>query len=131
MESFGGFCIIDISCIFCVLGYREIEMMEYKINENKVSAARYESYAMKLYLAQWWWIYLLPVIGCLCLSAFNINFIYVAVILLFIVASLVLSFVYIYYILVEESKYRDWETDRKSTRLNSSHRSLSRMPSSA
>ena len=32
-----------------------------------------------------------------------------------------------------ESKppYRDWETDRKSTRLNSSHRSLSRMPSSA
>ena len=30
-----------------------------------------------------------------------------------------------------EEKYRDWETDRKSTRLNSSHRSLSRMPSSA
>ena len=27
--------------------------------------------------------------------------------------------------------YRDWETDRKSTRLNSNHRSLSRMPSSA
>ena len=27
--------------------------------------------------------------------------------------------------------YRDWETDRKSTRLNSSHSSLSRMPSSA
>ena len=27
--------------------------------------------------------------------------------------------------------YRDWKTDRKSTRLNSSHRSLSRMPSSA
>ena len=27
--------------------------------------------------------------------------------------------------------YRDWETDRKSTRLNSRHRSLSRMPSSA
>ena len=30
-----------------------------------------------------------------------------------------------------EVQYRDWETDRKSTRLNSSHRSLSRMPSSA
>ena len=29
------------------------------------------------------------------------------------------------------ASYRDWETDRKSTRLNSSHRSLSRMPSSA
>ena len=31
----------------------------------------------------------------------------------------------------ELQQYRDWETDRKSTRLNSSHRSLSRMPSSA
>ena len=28
-------------------------------------------------------------------------------------------------------KYRDWETDRKSTRLNSSHSGESRMPSSA
>ena len=32
---------------------------------------------------------------------------------------------------LEATCYRDWETDRKSTRLNSSHRSLSRMPSSA
>ena len=30
-----------------------------------------------------------------------------------------------------ETGYRDWETDRKSTRLNSSHLKLSRMPSSA
>ena len=29
------------------------------------------------------------------------------------------------------SAYRDWETDRKSTRLNSSHITRSRMPSSA
>ena len=29
------------------------------------------------------------------------------------------------------AQYRDWETDRKSTRLNSSHLKLSRMPSSA
>ena len=32
---------------------------------------------------------------------------------------------------IDRALYRDWETDRKSTRLNSSHRSLSRMPSSA
>ena len=31
----------------------------------------------------------------------------------------------------EDSDYRDWETDRKSTRLNSSHSRASRMPSSA
>ena len=30
-----------------------------------------------------------------------------------------------------EWHYRDWETDRKSTRLNSSHSRASRMPSSA
>ena len=30
-----------------------------------------------------------------------------------------------------ETNYRDWETDRKSTRLNSSHSGESRMPSSA
>ena len=33
---------------------------------------------------------------------------------------------YFYY-----TAYRDWETDRKSTRLNSSHSAKSRMPSSA
>ena len=32
---------------------------------------------------------------------------------------------------VKDIKYRDWETDRKSTRLNSSHEIPSRMPSSA
>ena len=32
---------------------------------------------------------------------------------------------------VLEKRYRDWETDRKSTRLNSSHITRSRMPSSA
>ena len=31
----------------------------------------------------------------------------------------------------QEPLYRDWETDRKSTRLNSSHSAKSRMPSSA
>ena len=31
----------------------------------------------------------------------------------------------------KEENYRDWETDRKSTRLNSSHSGESRMPSSA
>ena len=31
----------------------------------------------------------------------------------------------------DKAPYRDWETDRKSTRLNSSHEIPSRMPSSA
>ena len=43
---------------------------------------------------------------------------------------------YVYYEILRELEtnlepYRDWETDRKSTRLNSSHSAKSRMPSSA
>ena len=34
-------------------------------------------------------------------------------------------------VVVMVDAYRDWETDRKSTRLNSSHITRSRMPSSA
>ena len=34
-------------------------------------------------------------------------------------------------LVVDKRRYRDWETDRKSTRLNSSHSAKSRMPSSA
>ena len=37
---------------------------------------------------------------------------------------------YVAYVLLGGG-YRDWETDRKSTRLNSSHSAKSRMPSSA
>ena len=33
--------------------------------------------------------------------------------------------------MTQTDRYRDWETDRKSTRLNSSHITRSRMPSSA
>ena len=36
-----------------------------------------------------------------------------------------------FYFFYNTQIYRDWETDRKSTRLNSSHLKLSRMPSSA
>ena len=35
------------------------------------------------------------------------------------------------WIIEDVRRYRDWETDRKSTRLNSSHSAKSRMPSSA
>ena len=35
------------------------------------------------------------------------------------------------YMVTKKAAYRDWETDRKSTRLNSSHSAKSRMPSSA
>ena len=47
------------------------------------------------------------------------------------IAPRVQGYVSTIYIKDNQRVYRDWETDRKSTRLNSSHRSLTRMPSSA
>ena len=43
----------------------------------------------------------------------------------------VMESVKLYYFGGNTVTYRDWETDRKSTRLNSSHSAKSRMPSSA
>ena len=37
----------------------------------------------------------------------------------------------VWFVVLVGKRYRDWETDRKSTRLNSSHEIPSRMPSSA
>ena len=42
-----------------------------------------------------------------------------------------LRFLFCLRLLFLGGEYRDWETDRKSTRLNSSHITRSRMPSSA
>ena len=55
---------------------------------------------------------------------FMISVFVIAAVLLFVAASLTPW-------IVGAGLYRDWETDRKSTRLNSSHSAKSRMPSSA
>ena len=49
----------------------------------------------------------------------------------FILSGIFALFIAYLFLKTQNPIYRDWETDRKSTRLNSSHRSLSRMPSSA
>ena len=46
-------------------------------------------------------------------------------------STLINNVLNIAYSLKYNADYRDWETDRKSTRLNSSHSAKSRMPSSA
>ena len=55
-----------------------------------------------------------------------------------IAATLVLSAIYSMVLIskisienIHTTTYRDWETDRKSTRLNSSHITRTRMPSSS
>ncbi len=76
-----------------------------KLSENKIGVVQYLLYSMTLYMKSWWWAYVLPLALCLALSVWNVNFLFVAVILLFLVFTMILFFVVIYYGLVEESRY--------------------------
>lgn len=75
------------------------------IKENSIDIGKYLRYALSAYLKSWWWAYVLPLALCLALSVVNINFIFAAVVLLFLVFTMILFFVVIYYGLVPESRY--------------------------
>lgn len=60
---------------------------------------------MSAYMKVWWWAYALPLVACVALAFKNINFIFVAIILLFLVFTMILFFVVVYYGIVPESRY--------------------------
>ena len=60
---------------------------------------------MSAYMNSRWWLYALPVVLCLGLSVININFIFVAIVLLFLVFTMALFIVVVYYGLVPESRF--------------------------
>ena len=87
-----------------------------RIKENNISIGKYLRYAMNVYMKSWWWAYVLPLALCLCLSVLNVNFIFAAIVLLFLVFTMILFFVIIYYGLVPESRY---STQNKEIELSS------------
>lgn len=78
--------------------------MAITTNSFKVSGGEYVEILFKLFVGRWWWIGAIAVIGVFSLSAININFIYVALMLIFIVIPMIMAFLYIYYGLVPESR---------------------------
>lgn len=92
-----------------------------RIKENNISIGQYLRYAMTAYMKSWWWAYVLPLALCLCLSVINVNFIFAAIVLLFLVFTMILFFVVIYYGLVPESRY---STQKKEIELSSNGMSL-------
>ena len=66
------------------------------------------------------------VVGMVCLMVFSVLWLFINIGVPAGIIGFLVSCGVIY-----RSGYRDWETDRKSTRLNSSHSAKSRMPSSA
>lgn len=75
------------------------------IEENNITIGRYVRYAMSAYLKKWWLAYAAPLAVCLCLSVENVNFLFVAIVLLFLVFTMIFFMVVVYYGLVPESRY--------------------------
>lgn len=75
------------------------------IDESRVSVGQYLRYTMGLYMESYWWIYVLPLAVCIGLSVVNINFLFVAIVLAFLVFTMILFIVVIYYGLIPESRY--------------------------
>ena len=75
------------------------------IDDCRISVGQYLRYTLSLYLNSYWWIYAIPLAVCLALSVININFIFVAIVLLFLVFTMILYIVVLYYGLVPECRY--------------------------
>lgn len=75
------------------------------INECRISAGQYMQYVLGLYMKSCWWMYALPLVACFALSVVNINFLFVAIVLLFLVFTMILFVVVSYYGMVPESRY--------------------------
>lgn len=84
------------------------------ISECRITMGQYLLYTLKEYMRSWWWAYVLPLALCVGLSVVNINFIFAAIILLFLVFTMILFFVVVYYGIVPESRY---STLKKSIQL--------------
>lgn len=75
------------------------------IEADAIKIGKYLRYSMEAYLRCNWWIYALMLGSCLVLSLKNINFLFVAVVLLFMVFTMILFLVVVYYGLVPESRF--------------------------
>ncbi len=75
------------------------------IDNCRITVGQYMHYTLSLYLNSYWWVYALPLAVCLALSSVNINFLFVAIVLLFLVFTIVLFVAIIYYALVPEIRF--------------------------
>ncbi len=56
-----------------------------------------------LWAARWWWTIALPITACFIFAATNIAFAFVALMILFIIIPMIISFLYFYYALTPEA----------------------------
>lgn len=98
------------------------------IKENNISPSRYIRYTLGAYMKVWWGAYVLPLVVCAALSVVNINFIFVAIVLLFLVFTMILFMVVVYYGIVPESRYstlpKDMELDDSGIHIRMKRQTL-------
>ncbi|MEG0700466.1 MAG: hypothetical protein RR442_02920 [Muribaculaceae bacterium] len=73
-------------------------------NSFKIASGEYARILFRIFANKWWWVFAIVVIGIFSLSVLNINFIYVALMVMFIIIPMIMSFLYIVYGLVPESR---------------------------
>ncbi len=77
----------------------------------KISPAAYLKIVAKAFMADWWPLLALPVLVCASLAAVNVNFLIVALMLVFVAAPMALALLYINYVLSLEAS---WSVTDKS-----------------
>lgn len=73
-------------------------------NSYKVSVNSYFQEVLMIWLGHWWWLVALPLIAQMLLVAFNIAFLYTALITVFLIYPPLLMFVYYYHALSPVSR---------------------------
>lgn len=74
------------------------------INAFKISPKDYQKILFNRFINRWWFIFALLIGGISLLSVFNINFIYVALMVIFIIIPMIVTYLYFYYGLLPESR---------------------------
>ncbi len=77
----------------------------------KISPAAYLKIVAKAFMADWWPLLALPVLVCASLAAVSVNFLIVALMLVFVAAPMALALLYINYVLSLEAS---WSVTDKS-----------------
>lgn len=71
----------------------------------KIQHSQYLKKVAKSYFSDNWIYFVLPILMCFSLGAINVNFIIVALMLLFVAAPMVLNLIYFYYMLTVEASW--------------------------
>ena len=76
-----------------------------KTLEFKTSSGEYVKLVFTSFFQKYWWCFALPLLATIALMQINVNFVFVALTLIFIVYPMALSFVYFAYCIVKEIRW--------------------------